>query len=44
MALELTVKRLFFVAATINRDIEGDRPDVGIGLLKDKRHAGSSFR
>jgi hypothetical protein len=38
MALELTVQCLPFMAATIDGNVKGDRPDVGVGLLKNKRH------
>ncbi len=33
-ALELTIKGLALVAATIDREIKGDRPRVSAGLLK----------
>jgi hypothetical protein len=32
-----------FVAAAIDRNVEGDWPAVGVGLLKDKRHTGTQW-
>jgi hypothetical protein len=37
--LELTIKGLALVAATIDREIKGDRPRVGARLLKNECHA-----